>query len=327
MLKKICKSPEIYLIYVPLPNNPLKNLNCYVMKTEAGNLIIDTGFNQKECYTALEIGLQELNINMDRTTLFLTHLHSDHVGLVNKIRTEKTRIIMGDIDYKYLLDNFNGENWSYFDKRYINEGFPEEELKKQKELNPAVIYEPEKIFEAITINDGQSFFISDYEFECILTSGHTPGHMCLYLKNEKIMFLGDHVLFDITPNITAWPHIDNSLADYFESLDKIKKYDIKLALPAHRNNGIVYDRIEQIKKHHDERLEDTFNIVKNEKDINAYEVASKLKWSLRAKSWNECPVQQKWFAVGEAIAHLDYLSEQKKIVKEKKDNFTVYNVK
>jgi hypothetical protein len=32
-----------------------------------------------------------------------------------------------------------------------------------------------------------------------------------------------------------------------------------------------------------------------------------MKWRIRAKNWEEFPVTQKWFAVGEAMAHLDHL--------------------
>ena len=32
------------------------------------------------------------------------------------------------------------------------------------------------------------------------------------------MFLGDHVLFDITPNITTWPDFEDPLGTYVHSL-------------------------------------------------------------------------------------------------------------
>jgi hypothetical protein len=33
-----------------------------------------------------------------------------------------------------------------------------------------------------------------------------------------------------------------------------------------------------------------------------------MTWKIRA-SWEEFPIGQKWFAVGEAVAHLEYLVE------------------
>lgn len=327
MIKKIVDQPEIFQLSIPLPNNPLRNLNCYVVKTECGNLVVDTGFNQPECFEALSQGLEALSIDMDQTTLFLTHLHSDHIGLVEKIRSKKTRVIMGATDYHYFEKILDGKTWPEYDKRFLQEGFPEKDLIAQAKINPAIIYAPKKTFAATLLNDTDVFFIGNLEFECVHTPGHTPGHTCLYLKNEKIMFLGDHVLFDITPNITTWPYVRDSLGDYLKSLDKIGNYDIKVQLPAHRKVEIsVYERIDQLKKHHAERLEEIVEIIKNSGTQNALQIASQLKWSMRGKDWSEFPIQQKWFAVGETMSHLDYLRENKRIQQIEKNQSISYQI-
>ena len=81
MLTKIYENPAVYRVDVPLPDNPLKNLNCYVVQDSGETLIIDTGFNRKECLDALLEGLAELDADWEKTNLFLTHLHADHTGL------------------------------------------------------------------------------------------------------------------------------------------------------------------------------------------------------------------------------------------------------
>ena len=85
---------NLYWIQIPLPKSPLKILNCYVIKGEKRDLIIDTGFNHPECKEALLNGLAELKINMDNTDILLTHLHSDHTGLVPEIAVEGTRAFL-----------------------------------------------------------------------------------------------------------------------------------------------------------------------------------------------------------------------------------------
>ena len=42
---------NIFSIYVPLPGNPLRNLNSYLVKGRARerSLLIDTGFRREEC--------------------------------------------------------------------------------------------------------------------------------------------------------------------------------------------------------------------------------------------------------------------------------------
>ena len=44
-------------------------------------MIIDTGFNNPENRANMEELIHRLDLNLPKTKLFLTHLHSDHVGL------------------------------------------------------------------------------------------------------------------------------------------------------------------------------------------------------------------------------------------------------
>ena len=76
---------NIYTIPVPLPGNPLKCLNSYVIKDGKRSLVIDTGFRMPECREALTTGLAELGIDMNKADIFLTHLHSDHTGLAPEL--------------------------------------------------------------------------------------------------------------------------------------------------------------------------------------------------------------------------------------------------
>lgn len=326
MTEKIFSNPSIYKIDVPLPNNPLRNLNCYVVKTEEKNLIIDTGFNIEECYSALKAGLDELNIDINKTEMFLTHLHSDHVGLAGAIMPKGSKIYMSDVDYDYFVNFIQGESWDTVDQKFIQEGFPIDAIPLLRETNPARAFAPDESFDAFIVKDGDKINIGGYEFTCISTPGHTPGHMCLYLEKRKLMFLGDHVLFDITPNITFWSHVDNSLLNYLNSLRKIQGFEVETALPGHRKNEMdFYVRIKEILKHHEIRLNECCKIIKENPQINSYDTAGKMQWSMRGRNWNEFPMHQKWFAVGETIAHIDYLMAEGKIYKENKNGLNLYS--
>lgn len=39
----------------------------------------------------------------------------------------------------------------------------------------------------------------------------------------------------------------------------------------------------------------------------------KMAWKIRAKNWKAFPNEQKWFAVGECLSHIDYLIDKNKI--------------
>jgi glyoxylase-like metal-dependent hydrolase (beta-lactamase superfamily II) len=325
MTREIFKN--IYIIEVPLPNNPLKNLNSYFIKGESRNLLIDTGFNSNICYSALIEGLGEIGVDMNKTDIFLTHLHSDHAGLCKRIASESSNIYIGTVDKKYLEYFSKGYYWDDTRDKFINQGFSEDEFLRNKESNPIVKFAPPSDTVYTAVEGGHVFDLGGIVLETIFTPGHTPGHMCLYDKEEKILFSGDHIIFDITPNISPLPGITDSLGSYLKSLEKLKTLEVNHTLSSHRSAmGDDKKRINELIEHHNERLLEAYSIIKDENGLTAYEVASKMTWSVKLKSWNDFPAHQKWFAVGEASAHLDYLVQAGKISKTEKNNVHIYSI-
>lgn len=328
MITKVYESPNIFQVDVPLPNNPLRNLNCYVIQDGGESLIIDTGFNRPECKEALLAGLEELHVDWDKTNLFLTHLHSDHSGLATAIMEGRSgKIFMSHADYEYLGWILNGNRWDESDQTFLKEGFSEEQVAWLRFENPARGFEPDYYFDAETVADGTSLTVGRYDFTCVVVPGHTPGQTCLYCKEKKLMLTADHILFDITPNITAWGGIEDSLGDYLDSLVKIRAFDMVTALPAHRKNDMdVYVRIEEIIAHHLVRLQETMEAVAQFPDSHATKIGSCLKWSMRGKTWEEFPLSQRWFAVGETMSHLDYLIKRGLVVRKEANGCYGYSL-
>jgi glyoxylase-like metal-dependent hydrolase (beta-lactamase superfamily II) len=60
MVQEILKG--IYRLEIPMPGNPLKALNSYLIKGEKKHLLIDTGFNWSECREAQLNGMASLGI-------------------------------------------------------------------------------------------------------------------------------------------------------------------------------------------------------------------------------------------------------------------------
>jgi glyoxylase-like metal-dependent hydrolase (beta-lactamase superfamily II) len=63
--------------------------------------------------------------------------------------------------------------------------------------------------------------------------------MCLYAPEEGLFFAGDHVLFDITPNICSMGPETDMLGDYLRSLEKVRGLEVRVPFPAHRTTGRV----------------------------------------------------------------------------------------
>ncbi|MBS4024074.1 MAG: MBL fold metallo-hydrolase [Clostridia bacterium] len=320
--------PELYKIQIPLPNNPLKNLNSYLVKGDGRNLLIDTGFNHEECRKAMTSALQELDVLMEETDIFITHLHADHSGLVASLMTENSTAYMSKIDANLVNRSLTKIEWAGKEKFFRSYGFPEEELVMAEKSNPAKIYLPSRHINYTFVEEGEIIQVGRYSFTCIATPGHSPGHMCLYEQDKKVLICGDHILDEITPNITIWVETTNPLALYLESLEKVRGLEIAIALPAHRKLiDDCYGRIEEIKKHHQERLMEILKIINSGEKMTAYEIAAKMSWSLSHKSWDDYPPAQKWFAMGEAMAHLEYLAENNSIEKIKRDGNIFFKLK
>lgn len=319
MIEKI--EENIYRIQVPLPGNPLKSLNSYVIVGKRA-LVIDTGFNMEECHSQLRRGLEELGLKLKKVDVLATHLHADHLGLAGKIANN---LLMSRLDAEIAIKSVLEPNyWKKLAELYIRNGFPEKEAKKVAKIHPAVKYSSEFSGEIIFLNDGDILEYGDFSFEVILTPGHTPGHICLYEAEKEILFSGDHILFDITPNITFWETMEDSLGAYLRSLDKVYELEVKKTLPGHRNfYGSHKKRIEDLKEHHRKRLEEALSAVKRGATI-AWEIAQQITWDLSYEKWDDLPTMQKWFAVGETIAHLEHLVLRGKIRKECSDKIRYY---
>ena len=221
------------------------------------------------------------------------------------------KIYISATDHRILWEHMKGARWQETDELFHREGFTREQLAELRLSNPARGLEPTRYFEAEHVADGDEITVGRWKFTCVSVPGHTPGQMCLYCAEKKLMFTADHILFDITPNITQWKDMRDALGNYLDSLVKIRGYAMETALPAHRKNEMdVYVRINQIVEHHLTRLCETVNALEAQPNSHATAIAAHLKWSMRGKTWEEFPLSQRWFAVGETIAHLEYLMER-----------------
>ncbi|SHH24260.1 Glyoxylase, beta-lactamase superfamily II [Thermosyntropha lipolytica DSM 11003] len=309
MVEKI--RDNLYRMSIPLPLTPLKALNSYVIKGRERNLIIDTGFNREECLSAMQNGLKELAVDLARTDLFVTHMHADHSGLISHLATPSSRIYCSQKDGEMINASRRGENWQGVLQQVIKYGFRTDE--DITDYLPGKRYRISNQVDFTYVREGDRIEIDDYCFVCLETPGHTKGHICLYEENYKILISGDHILPKITPNISKWFNSENPLADYIKSLDKLENLEVELVLPGHRD--IFTDlkgRIRELKKHHERRCREVLDILAGYEMVDAFTLASQMEWDI-SLAWDDFPVPQKWFALGEALSHLKYLQAEGKV--------------
>lgn len=314
-------SPGIFQIRLPIPIKSLGSVFVYLVRSGKQNLLIDTGWNTDESFTALKLGLESAGASIsDIEKIVISHLHPDHYGLASRLRKESpdSTIIMHRSDALAIRDT--QEKFKLFIKR-MNEwardqGVPGDEVEAMMRSSmPILEFVPppkpdiELIGgEVIRVGEGKEFF-------AISTPGHTIGNICLYEgSGSGVLFSGDHILPTITPNVSLSPlYPGDPLGDYLESLNKIRSLDVSIVLPSHEfifSN--LRERIEEIERHHEERLEDTLSALKGAREgLSGYDVASKLHWY--TGSWEKLSAWEKRAALMETLAHLEYLKRRGKV--------------
>src|SRR5262249_8891778 len=104
------------------------------------------------------------------------------------------------------------------------------------------------------IQDGQVIETALGPMEAILTPGHSHGHMCFYLPEQKVLLAGDHLLKARMPHLEWHPEV-SVLDEFVQSLERLARLDVEWVLPSHgqpfRNHTL---RIQMLLRECDRRL-------------------------------------------------------------------------
>jgi glyoxylase-like metal-dependent hydrolase (beta-lactamase superfamily II) len=316
--------PGVVRMSVPLPHSPLKATNSYLVVDQERSLVIDTAFNRPECRESFLSLLRETGHSLDSVDFFVTHLHADHLGLATSLARSGARIFFNEPDLP--LARPDDAYWDWMGRTYEEHGLPLADSREAMSRHPGRIYGPESDFDYTVVRDGDVLRKGAYSLRCVQTVGHTPGHMCLLIEGHGALFCGDHILGDITPNITMWTGMTDPLGHYLRSLDMVAALGVTRALTGHRSlvENCV-DRIAELKEHHRLRLQEVVEVLHNG-EMDAASVTPHISWDLRYEKWDDVHPVQKLFATGETIAHLQYLEATGRATCAKRDGRLRYRL-
>ena len=300
--------PGIFRMEIPIPRSPLKATNAYVIKGANRNLLVDTGQNCRPALEALREGLAELSIDMRETDIFLTHMHADHCGLLPLVKADESVLFASETDAEFINNQLTAASpLDFLIDAACRNGFVPSEAKRAIERHPGNDPGEKTPLKFSFVTEGRVISVGGYNLHCIETPGHTKGHVCLYEPERKILFSGDHILGDISPNITWYRDTGNPLGDFLQSLKKIAAMSVDMVMPGHRR--LFADcpgRIIELEEHHRRRLAEAYAILAAG-PLNGYQVAAGMTWDMVYNSWDEVAPVQKFFATGEALSHLRQL--------------------
>jgi glyoxylase-like metal-dependent hydrolase (beta-lactamase superfamily II) len=316
----------IYQLKVPLPGD-LGDTNVYLISGSEGWLMVDTGWESPEALSALRSELAQGGIELeDISSIIITHFHPDHIGLAKAIQEESgAKVLLHREEARYVQGKFvlseileRTGKWA----RVL-------EVKKVEGFTPSEFSFPSLPEVDVVLQGGEEIVWGDLHLRVIWTPGHSPGHICLYEPQKGLLFSGDHILPIITPNVSLNPLSgDNPLKDYIDSLKLLRELKLELALPAHEHIFTqVEKRIEELFWHHEERKREIMRVLfRGEKTL--CEVASRISWLWdgRTISYSDLTPMDKMMALGETLAHLEFLRDEGRLEMIATDNSYYYKV-
>ncbi|MER5790335.1 MBL fold metallo-hydrolase [Streptomyces sp. NPDC001980] len=305
-------------VAVPIPDNPLGYTLVYVVDTDRGPVLVDTGWDDPGSWDVLVAGLAACGTDVGEVHgVVITHHHPDHHGLSGKVREASGAWIAmhaADAAIVRRTRETRSERWfSYMEAKLTAAGAPEEHVAPLRGgrrsslpgLSPAL---PDR-----EIVPGELLGLPGRRLRAVWTPGHTPGHVCLHLEEEHPaqlpghgrLFSGDHLLPEITPHIGLYEDPDDAtitdpLGDYLDSLERIGRLAPAEVLPAHQYTFTdAPARVRELLAHHEERLAGLLSLLRQ--PLTPWQLAVRMEWN---RPWDQIPYGSRNIAVSEAEAHL-----------------------
>lgn len=288
----------------------LDHVNCFLVEGENGWTVIDTGLHDERTVARWD----ELLKGKKVTDLLITHYHPDHFGYAGGMQKKTgARVSMSETDAKSGVTVWEEAFIQEIRRNYMLAGIPEKTAIRMTSDTESFLARVTPYPEVDHyFQDGETIRIGRYEYEVMFTPGHSDGLVVFYNREKDVLLSTDHILPKITPNIAYWFHgIEDPLGVYMESLKKIRKLDADFVIPSHGKPFYgANDRIDEILKHHEERLAKTMDAVGS--GVTIFEASERLF----NKALN---IHETRFALGETIAHLEYLRHRGELAREMRE--------
>jgi len=303
-------APGVLWLRMPLPF-ALDHINLWLLREkEGGATLVDTGLGDTATRMIWDRHSAAVLSPMPIRRIIATHYHPDHLGNAAWL-SQRYGCGIAMTHSEYMTAHAAAGQFAGYDAESIislfhRHGMGEDHiaaLAKRGNRYRRGVPELPQSFDRIVAGDVLD--AGDSRWLVLVGRGHSPEHASLYCAERGILISGDMLLPRISTNVSVSANepAGNPLRRFLDSLDDFADLpEETLVLPSHGLpfRGIAA-RVGQLRAHHDARLGELVTAL--EATARPVSAADLLPVLFR----RELDIQQRYFAMGEAIAHLNFL--------------------
>jgi glyoxylase-like metal-dependent hydrolase (beta-lactamase superfamily II) len=312
---RVCEvASDLYWLRMPLPF-ALNHINLWLLRDGNGWTAVDCGIGLDETRSHWETIFSEVLGRSSLSRVVVTHFHPDHFGNAGWL-TQRFAAPLWMTETEFLTAHAQYQSLAGFGSDATAALFSEHGLDERSVAGIAgrgnsyrkIVTEPPIRF--VRLLDGDELEIGGNIWRVIVGYGHAPEHAALHCESLGVLISGDMLLPKISTNISVWPNKPESdpLKLFLRSIDRFTELPADtLVLPSH---GLpfrgAHHRVQMLHDHHRDRLAEVVEACSQPRS------AADLLPVLFRRALD---THQTFFAMGESIAHLNYLWFQGKLAR------------
>lgn len=307
-------APGVKWLRMPLPF-ALDHINLWLLADKERWAAIDCGYGDAATRALWERHFRDTLAGKPIGRVIATHYHPDHLGNAAWLATRwSCPVAMPQAEYltaHAVADERGGYGTGPTSALFRMHGMSDEHLAAfAARGNPYRRGVPELPRVHQRLLAGDEIAIGLERWRVIPGYGHSPEHACLHSAGLNVLISGDMLLPTISTNVSVWPVEPDGdpLRRFLSSLHRFAELPSDtLVLPSHGLPFVgAHARVEQLHAHHLARLAELEAAA--ERPVTAAEM-------LPVLFRRELDTQQRFFAMGEAIAHLNHLWHAGRLVR------------
>lgn len=302
----------VFELRLPIPWEDGR-VNCFLFPGGRRVDLIDCGMNGQDSLSLIRAAVREVAGPKARLGhLVVTHIHPDHYGGAGEL-TERDgallflhRLEVPMVHPRYLeIEQLVAEVGQHL---HVH-GVPTAEVAELKNASRGIRQYVGVAAPTVQLDGSETIELGSRSLRVEWTPGHSPGHICLFDRESGLLFAGDQLLPETSPNIGLHPQsTPDPLDDYLTGLRRLAALRPRLVLPAHgRPFDSVSHRASQLTAHHARRKEQIIALI-GEEELSGWEVTIRV-WGRRED------LVDRRMALQEGLAHLQSLSREGRLEK------------